>query len=389
MDVNRVGHEVVQQRDTQRAADVLRNIQKTAGHRQLVAGNGVERRGHQGRHHQRQTGAAGYLRQDQQGPAGHRIQPAELDQRTSDQDASQAGQERRAVTIRQPSGQRHGQAHCHGIGKHPQAGVNGGVAHQVLKENGKQKDAAEQPDGTKDGQQDAQKIIPDEKKPQIEQGMFDGQFDRDEHHQADDADSLADMNIVGLPPFLLPVGQGGQAGDKSHGQERKAEHIEGPFGPVRAKRPHDDHAGQQGDHPEGQVDGKDRSPAEGIGQIAAQGRAQRGSGHDAGAPDAQRPPAFVRFKQFRHDGHADRLDGAASQGLKDAGGDQRFIAPRHGTEGAGRREDQQASQVKGLVADPAGEPADQRHDDRRGQHESRRDPLDLLTVDPEGAHHVR
>ncbi len=219
--------------------------------------------------------------------------------------------------------------------------------------------------------------------------MFDGQFDRNEHHQTDDADSLADMNIVGLPTFLLPVGQGGQAGDEGHGEERKAEHIEGPFGPVRAKRPHDDHAGQQGDHPEGQVDGKDRSPAEGIGQIAAQGWAQRGSGHDAGAPDAQRPPAFVRFKQFRHDGHADRLDGAAPQGLKDAGGDQRFIAPRHGTEGAGRREDQQTSQVKGLVADPAGEPADQRHDDRRGQHESRRDPLDLLTVDPEGAHHVR
>jgi hypothetical protein len=43
-----------------------------------------------------------------------------------------------------------------GVGQHPEAGLHRRVAHQVLEEDRKQEDAAEQPDGAKDGQQDAQ-----------------------------------------------------------------------------------------------------------------------------------------------------------------------------------------------------------------------------------------
>src|ERR1035441_4138190 len=74
--VDGVGYEGVQQRDAERAADVLEDVQEAAGHRQLAAGHRVERRSHQRRHHQRQARAAGNLRQHKHGPLRERIKKA-------------------------------------------------------------------------------------------------------------------------------------------------------------------------------------------------------------------------------------------------------------------------------------------------------------------------
>ena len=75
--------------------------------------------------------------------------PAELDQRTADQDAADGRQHRRAISIGQPPGQRHGQTDGQRVRQHPEAGMHGCVAHEILEKDGKKKTLPNNPTARK------------------------------------------------------------------------------------------------------------------------------------------------------------------------------------------------------------------------------------------------
>ena len=84
--------------------------------------------------------------------------------------------------------------------------MHGRIAHEVLEKDGEEKDAAEQPDRPEDGQEDAQQVVSDEQKPQVEQRMLHRQLRGDEHDQADGGDRFADVDVIGVPALDLSVG---------------------------------------------------------------------------------------------------------------------------------------------------------------------------------------
>src|SRR5207248_11240420 len=100
---------------------------------------------------------------------------------------------------------------------------------------------------------------------------------------------------------------------------------------------------------------EDPLPAEGVGQRAADQRADRDGAADGRAPDAERGPALASVEFLRQQGERRREHGGASDALEAAGEVEQGGIAREPAEERGEAEDGDAGRERAPAPKPIGQ----------------------------------
>ncbi|MGD0784172.1 MAG: hypothetical protein ABSA30_15100, partial [Candidatus Aminicenantales bacterium] len=170
---------------------------------------------------------------------------------------------------------------------------------------------------------------------QVDERVFDREFDDEEDGQPDRGQGEAGQNERRRPAAGVPggraVGQGQQEKRQEQGDRKKADEVE-RTDPFRSVFPLDEHRGRDPDQADGDVDVEDRVPGEVVDQIASDHRSERDGRRGGDGPEPQGQAALLDGKFPGDDGHPDRHQEPRPGPLDDAEKDQAVEIPGQGAE---------------------------------------------------------
>ena len=270
-----------------------------------------------------------------------------------------------------------------------QPGQKGGVAHEVLQKQREQNHRTEKGEKAQKHHRVAHgkgAVLED---PQVDDGVLVAQLPPDQEDQAHRRDHGQGQDEGGLEPVvLLALVQNDLEAADAHAEQGQAQvvHLLGLVPPDLVGRIKDvgrDHA--QGDQPDGQVDVEDPAPGGGVGQPAAQKRAQDRPHHHPHAVDAHGQAPFLGRKGLQQDGLGHGLKAPAADALEDPEEDEPGQGGGRPAQQRGQGEHGQGAQEVALAAEDAGQPAAHGDNHRVGHQIGGQDPGHLLLAGREAA----